>query len=237
MNTLMLDVGGSNVKAMVEPFGELRKLPSGPELTAKEMAAGIRELTTDWSFDRLSIGFPSLIHDGLPAREPLNLGGGWLEFDYSAAFDGRPVRFINDAALQALGCYHQGRLLFLGFGTSVGACLIADDVVVPIEIGLIKLTRKTRLMDRLSKEALKNDGIDAWMEAVHEAVETMQDVFHPDETVLGGGNTKKIDSLPKGCRTVTNENAFLGALRLWEDADFFAEPDVSTWKIRRSHGS
>ena len=139
--------------------------------------------------------------------------------------------------MQALGCYHQGRMLFLGFGTSVGACLIVDDRVVPIEIGLIKLTRKERLMDRLSKETLKADGSEAWLEAVQEAVEMMQDVFHPDETVLGGGNSKKIDPLPKGCRTVPNENAFLGAQRLWEDADFFAEPDVSTWKIRRSSHS
>lgn len=235
MNTLMLDIGGSNVKAMVEPQGEVRKLPSGSELTAKQMVEGIRELTADWSYDRLSIGFPSLIRNGLPTREPLNLGGGWIDLDYSAAFDGRPVRFVNDAALQALGCYHQGRLLFLGFGTSVGACLIVDDVVVPIEIGLIKLTRKARLMDRLCKEALKADGIETWMEAVQEAVETMQDVFHPDETVLGGGNAKKIDPLPKACRTVTNENAFLGALRLWEDGDYFAKPDESTWKIQRPH--
>jgi polyphosphate glucokinase len=232
MKVLMIDVGGSNVKFMNARDGEMRKIRSGTELTAQAMADGVLADTADWDFDRVSIGYPGLLKKGRPVRDPLNLGGGWLNFDFEKAF-GAPVRFINDAAMQALGNYVHGRLLFLGFGTSIGTCMIADDTVLPIEIGLIRFSKNERFMDRLSKEALKEKGIKPWIEAVHESVVLLQDVFHPDETVLGGGNSKLIDPLPANCRPVDNTSAFVGAERLWEDADLFASADESTWKIQR----
>jgi polyphosphate glucokinase len=232
MKVLMIDVGGSNVKFMNARDGEMRKLKSGPELSAQAMADGVLAATADWEFDRISIGYPGLLKKGRPVRDPLNLGGGWINFDFEKAF-GKPVHLINDAAMQALGNYVHGRLLFLGFGTSIGTCMIADDTVVPIEIGMIKFSKNERFMDRLCKETLKEKGIKPWIEAVHEAVALLQDVFHPDETVLGGGNSKLIDPLPEHCRPVDNASAFVGAERLWEDADLYASADESTWKITR----
>lgn len=232
MKVLMIDVGGSNVKFMNSRDGEMRKLKSGPELTAHAMVEGVREATSDWEYDKISIGFPGLVRKGRPVRDPLNLGDGWINYDFGKAFE-RPVRFINDAAMQALGNYVHGRLLFLGFGTSIGTCMIADDTVMPVEIGLIRFSKSDRFMDRLSKEALKEKGVKPWIDAVHESVELLQDVFHPDETVLGGGNSKLIDPLPNNCRPVDNASAYVGAERLWEEADLFAAADDSTWKITR----
>jgi Transcriptional regulator/sugar kinase len=232
MKVLMIHVGGSNVKLMNARDGEMRKIKSGKELTGQAMAEAVLEAVIDWELDRVSIGYPGLLKKARPVRDPLNLGGGWLNYDFEKAF-GRPVRFINDAAMQALGNYVQGRLLFMGFGTSIGTCMIADDTVLPIEIGLIRFSKNERFMDRLSKEALKENGIKPWFEAVHDAVGLLQDVFHPDETVLGGGNAKLIDPLPNACRPVENASAYVGAERLWEDADLFASADESTWKIQR----
>lgn len=232
MKVLMIDVGGSNVKFMNAREGEMRKLKSGEELTAQAMVDGVLSETADWDYERISIGFPGLLQRGRPVRDPRNLGGGWLNFDFEKAF-GRPVRLINDAAMQALGNYVHGRLLFLGFGTSIGTCVIADDTVIPIEIGMIKFSKKERFRDRLSKESLKMDGIKPWLEAVHEAVVLLRDVFHPDDTVLGGGNSELIDPLPEGCRTVDNASAYVGAERLWEEADLFASAAESTWRIVR----
>lgn len=232
MSMLMIDVGGSNVKFMNARDGEVRKLRSGPELTAQAMVSAIREQTSDWTFERVSMGYPGLVRRGRPVRDPLNLGDGWLNFDFEKAF-ARPVRIINDAALQALGNYVHGRLLFLGFGTSIGTCLIADDTVIPIEIGLLRFNKTERFMDRLSKEALKENGEKAWIESVHDAVTLLTDVFRPDEIVLGGGNAKLVDPLPDLCRPVDNASAFVGGERLWEGSDLFASAEDSTWKITR----
>lgn len=236
MKVLMIDIGGTNVKFMNARDGEMRKFRSGKALGPAQMVEQVRAQTEDWEYDAVSIGFPSLLRHGRPVREPLNLGPGWLNFDFADAF-GCPVRMINDASMQALGNYVHGRLLFLGFGTSVGTSIIADDVIVPIEIGLIRLSRNKRFMDRLSKVGLKRDGVDVWLEALHEAVELLQDVFRPDETVLGGGNSKLISRLPDKCRPVTNASAYVGALRLWEDADLFAQAHETTWRIVRRDGA
>jgi len=233
MNVLMVDVGGTNVKIMASHDGEMRKMPSGEALSATEMVRGVVELASDLEFDRLSLGFPGLVEGGKPVREPHNLGDGWVGFDYAKAF-GKPVRCINDAAMQALGNYVSGRLLFLGFGTSIGATVIVDDVVVPVEVGLIKLTRKARLMDRVSKAGLKRYGQELWTESVVEAVEILQNVIKPDETILGGGNAKLIDPLPAGCRCVDNPSAYVGAQRLWEGSDLFASACQTSWRIHRN---
>jgi polyphosphate glucokinase len=232
MKVLMIDIGGSNVKFMNSRGGEMRRLQSGPELSADEMVHGVLAQTSDWEYDCISIGFPGLLHHGHPVREPLNLGQGWINFDYEGAF-GKPVRIINDASMQALGNYVHGRLLFMGFGTSIGTSIIADDVIIPVEVGLIRISRKETFVDRLSKAALKEHGLEAWTEAVHEAVSLMQDVFNPRETVLGGGNTKLLETLPEGCRPTDNASAYVGALRLWEDADMCAVSSETTWKIHR----
>jgi polyphosphate glucokinase len=233
MNVLMVDVGGTNVKVMVSYDDQVRKFPSGDNLTANEMVRGVLELSAGLDFDRISLGFPGLVENGWPAREPHNLGDGWVGFDYSKAF-GKPVRCINDAAMQALGNYMRGRLLFLGFGTSIGATVIVDDIVVPIEVGLIKLSRKTRLMDRVTKLALKTHGQELWTEAVVEAVELLQNVVKPDETILGGGNAQFIDPLPANCRCVDNRTAYVGAQRLWEGSDLFASACSTSWRIHRN---
>jgi polyphosphate glucokinase len=233
MNVLMVDVGGTNVKVMACYEGEMRRMPSGEKLTASEMVRGVLELASDLEFDRVSLGFPGLVEHGKPVLEPPNLGDGWVDFDFAKAF-GKPVRIINDAAMQALGNYSTGRLLFLGLGTSIGTAVIVDDIVVPIEVGLTKLTRKERLMDRLSKMALKRDGQEHWTEAVVEAVELLQNVFKPDETVLGGGNARLVDPLPANCRCVDNRSAYVGAQRLWEDSDLFARACPTSWQIHRN---
>ncbi len=235
MSVLMLDIGGTNVKAMIEAGGEVRKIPSGPQMTPTQMLSGLHSVLGDWRYDRVSVGFPGLMHHGRPSAEPLNLGNGWLNFDYDRAF-GAKVRFINDAAMQALGNYAGGRMLFMGFGTSTGTTIIADDTVIPVEIGSIKFTRHSRFVHRLTKEALKRGGRRRWLTAVNEAIELLKDVFFPREIVLGGGNAKYIDPLPRDCRRVGNDSAYTGALRLWEDADLYAHPLSTTWRIDRRHG-
>jgi polyphosphate glucokinase len=232
MSVLMIDVGGTNVKIMASYEGEMRKMPSGENLTAGEMVRGVIELASDWEYDRISLGFPGLVHNGLPIREPHNLGDGWVGFDYSKAF-GKPVRIINDAAMQALGNYTSGRLLFLGFGTSIGAAMIVDDIVVPIEVGLVKLTRTSRLMDRVTQEALDRYGQEVWMKAVVEGVEILDNIIKPDEIILGGGNSELIDPLPAKCRRVDNRSAYIGAQRLWEGSDLFASACPTSWRIHR----
>jgi polyphosphate glucokinase len=233
MNVLMVDVGGTNVKIMVSYDDEMRRFPSGEKLTAKAMVRGVLEISEGLEFDRISLGFPGLVQNGWPFREPHNLGDGWVGFDYSKAL-GKPVRCMNDAAMQALGNYVSGRLLFLGFGTSIGATMIVDDIVVPIEVGLIKLSRETRLMDRVTKDALKTYGQELWTEAVVEAVEILQNIVKPDETILGGGNAQLIDPLPANCRCVDNRSAYVGAQRLWEGSDLFASACPTSWRIHRN---
>jgi polyphosphate glucokinase len=232
MKVLMLDVGGSNVKLMNAVDGEMRKVKSGPEMTAEQMVREVLGATADWEFDCISIGFPGLLRDGRPSRDPLNLGSDWIDFDYEKEF-GVPVRFMNDAAMQALGNYENGRLLFIGFGTSTGACLIADDALVGIEIGMLRFTRRAKFMDWLSKKGLRRLGQRRWLKAVKAGVETLQDVFRPDLTVLGGGNAKLIEPMPDGCRRVENASAYRGAERLWDGADIVAHPRATTWHLVR----
>jgi len=236
MQILMIDVGGTNVKLMASGHEGRRKVPSGAKLTAAQMASEVIKATEDWEYEAISLGYPSLVKDGRPAREPLNLGGGWLNFDYEKAFK-RPVRFINDAAMQALASYKHGRMLFLGFGTSTGAAIIVDDIIITLEIGALRLTRRARFMDRLSDEALQRDGRKRWLKSANEAIAMMQDVFRPEDTVLGGGNAQDIDPLPKGCRWRDNQAAFTGATRLWPGSDMIAEPYGSSWRIRKKPSS
>jgi polyphosphate glucokinase len=232
MKVLMIDVGGSSVKLMASGHEGFRKFPSGRGLTAAKMAKGVLEAVADWNYEVISIGFPGLMREGRIARDPLNLAGGWKDFDFEKAFQ-RPVRMIHDAAMQALANYEAGRLLFLGLGTSVGAAIIADDTIVPLEIGMMPLSKSEGFMDRLSKEALNSLGKRRWQKSVQRAVTLLHDIFWPDHFQIGGGNAKFLDPVPAGCERGDNQDAFRGALRLWPGTDMLAEVQTTTWRITR----
>lgn len=230
MKVLMIDVGGTNVKMMASGHEGFRKVPSGDKLTAAQMAREVKKVTQDWQYDAVTIGFPGLVADGKPIRDPLNLGGGWVKFDYKKAFK-VPVRFINDAAMQALANYKEGRLLFLGFGTSTGCAIVVDNVIVPLEVGMLCLPDGKRFTERLTDEKRQKNGRKKWLRSVYPAIEMLRDVFIPDDIVLGGGNSDEIEPLPEGCRRKDNQSAFLGATRLWKGADMLAEPHGTSWHI------
>lgn len=232
MKVLMIDVGGTSVKLMASGHEGFRRFPSGRTLTAAKMVKGVIAATQDWQYEAITLGFPGIVRDGRIAREPLNLAGGWMNYDFAKAFK-RPVRIVNDAAMQALASYDGGRLLFLGLGTSVGAALIADDTVVPLEIGMMPLSKSEALLDRLSKEALDSRGRRRWLKAVNRAVLLLRDIFQPDRFQLGGGNAKHLDPVPDGCFIGDNQDAFRGAIRLWAGADMLAEQGSTTLRITR----
>ena len=230
MKVLMIDVGGTHVKLMASGHEGYRKIPSGPKLSAATMVRKVKEALEGWDYEAVTIGFPGVVSNGKLVHEPYNLGGGWLKHDFKKSLKA-PVRFINDAAMQALANYEKGRMLFLGLGTSTGCAIVVDDVVVPMEVGRLRLSSGRQFLEELNKEALKRRGRKKWLASVHEAVNILQDLFTPDDTVLGGGNSKEVDPLPKGCRQRHNQTAFLGALRLWPGADMYAESYGSSWRI------
>lgn len=230
MKVLMIDVGGSNVKMMASGHEGFRRFPSGKKLTAEKMIKEVQAMTQDWEYEAISLGFPGIVRQGKITREPLNLSGGWMNVDFSKAFK-RPVRIINDAAMQALANYDHGRLLFLGLGTSVGATVIADDTVMPLEIGLMPLSKSEAFLDRLSKEALGSKGKRRWQKSVDRAVFLLRDIFWPDHFQIGGGNAKHLDPVPEGCVAGSNQDTLRGAIRMWPGADMLAEWQDSTLRI------
>ncbi len=211
---LAVDVGGSHVKALLSGEEEKRRFKSGPDLTAKTMAEGVLELADGWSFDRVSVGIPTPVRGNKPIAEPVNLGEGWVGFDYEGAF-GVPTRVVNDAVMQAIGSYDGGRMLFLGLGTGLGSALIADGVVEPLELGHLPFRKKT-FEDYVSDRARDRVGKKKWKKAVFETVERLTAAMEPDYVVIGGGGADDLDELPPGCRRGDNENAFVGGFRLWE---------------------
>jgi polyphosphate glucokinase len=217
MNELVVDVGGTNVKVLATRQTEPRKFPSGRKMTSKQMVAGVKQITGDWKYEVVAIGYPGLVHNGKPAAEPHNLGRAWVGFDFKSAF-GCPVKIINDAAMQALGSYKKGLMLFLGFGTGLGAALVDQGIVVPMELGRLSYKNGT-YEDYLGLRGLKRIGKKKWKRYVAYGVARLVDALHPDDTVLGGGNVKRLKHLPPGCRKGDNANAFLGGFRLWEDAN------------------
>jgi polyphosphate glucokinase len=236
MKVLMIDVGGTSIKLMAAGHEGFRKIPSGERLSAAQMTKCVLAMTKDWKFDSVSIGFPGPVTNGTPAANPANLGGGWVGFDFTAAF-GRPVRLINDAAMHALAQYDSGRLLFISLGTSVGTCLIADDVIVPLEAGNLRLTKTEGFADKLGKESREEIGHKAWERAVWKAIGLLRQCFFPDQVVIGGGHGKSLTKVPAWCLVRDNQDTFRGALRLWPDADLYAEPQVTTWRIHRKSGN
>lgn len=214
MNVLVIDIGGTNVKFLAAGHDAPRKFPSGDELTPEQMVSGVLAATKDWNYEAVSVGFPGPVLCGQPMTEPVNLGPGWMGFDFLGAF-GKPVKVINDAAMQALGSYQGGKLLFLGLGTGIGAAIILDGVLEPMEIGRIHY-KKRNLEHYVGNRGRKRLGQKKWQREVEKAVARLIEVLKPTDVVLGGGNAKKLKPLPPGTRLGDNSFAFLGGFRMWE---------------------
>jgi predicted NBD/HSP70 family sugar kinase len=212
---LAIDVGGTHVKALVTGQREPRKIPSGPRMTAREMVRQVKHLVHDWKYDAVSIGYPGPVIHGRPLREPYNLSKGWVGFNFCKAF-GCPVQVINDAAMQALGSYHGGRMLFLGLGTGLGSAMITDGIIEPMELGHLPYKKGKTYEDYIGLRGLKHLGKKKWRRHVAGVVERLQAAMEPDYIVLGGGNAKKLKKLPPHARLGDNRNAFLGGFRLWQ---------------------
>jgi polyphosphate glucokinase len=213
---LTVDVGGSHVKAVLNGVDERRRFASGPTTTAAEMVEGVLEQTADWEYVGVSVGVPAPVKDGKVVREPVNLGDGWVGFDFEQAF-GKPTKVINDAAMQALGSYDGGRMLFLGLGTGLGTTLIIDGVVAPMELGHLPY-RKATYEDYVGEAGQERDGQKRWQKHVLETIGHFSAALLPDYVVLGGGNARQLDELPENCRLGRNEDAFLGGFRLWVES-------------------
>lgn len=211
---LAVDVGGSHVKALASNQSERRRFVSGRSLTAAEMVAGTLRAVEGWSWDVVSVGVPSPVRGGKVIADPVNLGGGWIGFDFAAAF-GTPTRVVNDAVMQAVGGYRGGRMLFLGLGTGLGSALIADGVIEPLELGHLPFRKKT-FEDYVGERGLEKLGRKKWRQAVFDTVERLVAAMEPDDVVLGGGGVDELAELPPGCRRGDNENAFVGGFRLWD---------------------
>jgi polyphosphate glucokinase len=211
---LVIDVGGTKVKLLATGQTEPRKFRSGPKITPAALVAQVQAFSQDWTYEAVSIGYPGLVGQHGPQAEPSSLGSGWVGFDFAAAF-GRPVRILNDAALQALGSYSGGRMLFLGLGTGLGSALIADQIIVPLELGQLQYKNGLSLSDMIGRRGLKRFGERAWRQAVKKMVVTLMHAFFADSVVVGGGNATKLKKLPPGVRLGHNLTAFRGGFRLW----------------------
>ena len=214
MKILVIDIGGTNVKVLATGQKERRRFPSGPKLTPRRMVAGVKKLVADWKYDVVSIGYPGRVDGNKLLSEPHNLGKGWTRFNFRAAFK-RPVKIINDAAMQALGSYRRGIMFFLGLGTGLGTALVVDGVIVPMELAHLPYKKGT-YEDYLGARGLKRLGKKRWQRHVENSVERLISAFRLDDVVIGGGNARKLIKLPKGCRAGNNANAFLGGFRLWD---------------------
>jgi predicted NBD/HSP70 family sugar kinase len=212
---LVVDVGGTNVKVLASGQKEARRHPSGPSMTPRKMISLVKQLTRDWKYDCVSLGFPGPIINEHPLREPHNLGSGWVGFDFRKAF-GRPVKLVNDAAMQALGSYKGGRMLFLGLGTGLGSAMIVDGTLQPMELAHLIYKNGKTYEDYLGLRGLETLGKKKWRKHVAKVAKKLGEALDADYVVLGGGNNKKLKKLPPGARLGKNENAFLGGFRLWE---------------------
>jgi polyphosphate glucokinase len=212
---LVVDIGGTNVKMLATGQKEPRKYPSGPTLTPQKMVNLVKKSVRDWKYDCVSLGYPGPIINEHPLREPHNLGGGWMGFNFRNAF-GCPVKIINDAAMQALGCYKGGRMLFLGLGTGLGSAMIVEGMLQPMELAHLLYKHGKTYEDYLGLRGLERCGKKKWRQHVAEITKKLKAALEADYVVLGGGNNKKLTELPPGARLGSNENAFLGGFRMWE---------------------
>lgn len=214
IRVLVIDVGGTHVKLRVSNRREERQFESGPDLTARRMVAGVHEITGDWIYDAVSIGYPGIVVHGKIATEPHNLGNGWVGFDFRAAF-GRPTHVINDAAMQAIGSYQGGRMLFLGLGTGLGSAMIVDGVVQPMELAHMDYKKGKTYEEYVGESGRRRLGARRWRHAVEDIVEKLRTAMEADYVVLGGGNARKLKKLPEGARLGNNDFAFIGGFRMW----------------------
>lgn len=214
---LVIDVGGTNVKVLATGKRTPRKVPSGPSMNARTMVEAVKQLSADWPYDVISLGYPGAVSNGRPVVEPKNLGAGWVGFDFEKAF-GRPVKVLNDAAMQALGSYEGGRMLFLGLGTGLGSALITDGVLVPMELAHLRYRKGRTYEDYVGLRGLKRYGKKKWRRYVGDVVAALHDALQADYIVLGGGNAKKLAKLPEWARLGNNDHAFTGGFRLWEES-------------------
>jgi polyphosphate glucokinase len=227
-SVLVVDIGGTSVKLLASGHQMHRSFPSGPKMTPKEMVSGVKKLAADWAYDAVSIGYPGPVLRGRPIAEPHNLGRGWVGFDFAGAF-GRPVKVVNDAAMQALGSYRGGKMLFLGLGTGLGSTMIVDGIVEPMELGHLPYKKGT-YEDYVGHAGLERHGKKKWRRHVADVVTRLIAALEPDETVIGGGNVGKLAALPPHARVGDNADAFRGGFRLWPEA----KPHTATHSKRRT---
>jgi polyphosphate glucokinase len=216
MNILAVDIGGQHVKVLATGQTVPRRMNSGPTLTGEQMVQGVKAITSDWSFDVIAMGYPGQVVHNMPAHDPVNLGKGWIGIDYEAEF-GKPVRIINDAAMQALGSYEGGRMLFLGVGTGLGSAMVVNGRVEPMELGHLPYKHKLTYEDYVGQRGLERLGRKKWRQEVLALLNTWRTALEPDYIVLGGGNAKLMRDLPPDVRLGDNNNAFVGGFRLWEE--------------------
>lgn len=214
LRVLAIDVGGSHVKLRVSNRRSVRQFVSGPTLTARQMVAGVHQVAGDWKYDVVSVGYPGVVIHGKIMTEPHNLGRGWVGFDFRHAF-GRPTHVVNDAAMQAMGSYEGGRMLFLGLGTGLGSAMIVDGVVASMELAHMPYRKGKTFEDYVGDEARRRRGPKKWERSVDDVVTQLRASLEADYVVLGGGNARKLKSLPEGARLGSNDFAFLGGFRMW----------------------
>jgi polyphosphate glucokinase len=234
MKVLVIDIGGNSIKILVTGETDPRKFPSGPTLTPRQMVSGVLKLTEDWKYDAVSIGYPGRVRDNKPVSEPVNLAHGWVKFNFAKAF-GVPVKVMNDAAMQALGSYRGGTMMFLGLGTGLGTALVVDGTVVPMELGHLSYKQGT-YEEYLGLKGLERLGIKQWRAFVREVVARFIPALELDDVVIGGGNVNKLDKLPSGCRAGDNTLAFRGGFLVWEKDGLrktYARPKASSRSSRK----
>ncbi|SHO59874.1 ROK family protein [Algoriphagus zhangzhouensis] len=212
---LVIDIGGSNVKILATGQPERIKIPSGSDFSPDQMVPLVKEHAAGWEYDAITIGFPGVVKHNKIINEPVNMGSGWTNFDFQAAFN-CPIKIINDAAMQALGSFEGKKLLFLGLGTGLGTSIVVNKTIIPIEGGHLPY-KKSTFESYIGKPFLFNNGQKRWEKHVFKTIEIFADAFQPEDIVLGGGNSKLLTQVPEGCRLGTNQNAFKGGFRLWED--------------------
>jgi polyphosphate glucokinase len=227
---LVIDIGGSHVKMRVFGRREMRQFESGPDLTPRRMVAHVHELIGDWTYEAVSIGYPGVVLHGKVVAEPHNLGPGWVGFDFRKAF-GRPIHVLNDAAMQAVGSYEGGRMLFLGLGTGLGSAMIVDGVVAPMELAHLPYKKGRTYEDYVGARGLERLGNKRWSRTVNDVATQLCTVLEADYVVIGGGNARKLKHLPKNARLGSNDFAFLGGFRVWHHA---APPPAPAQGRRRS---
>ena len=215
MNVLVIDIGGTHVKVLATGHTQERRFISGPKLTPGRMVSQVRKLVADWKYEVVSIGYPGPLLRNRPVAEPWNLGKGWVGFNFERAFR-RPVKVLNDAAMQALGSYEGGRMLFLGLGTGLGSAIIVDGILEPLELGHLPY-KKATFEDYVGLRGLKKHGKKRWRRHVEDVVERLMSAIEPEDVVIGGGNVHKLKKLPPGCRAGDNANAFRGGFRIWKN--------------------